>query len=208
MLYEIAHILRDKLGFVWDGLESLNSLLFGLRYRKVLRELPALLESRTTELGKQRREGLPMLTFRLASKEDAAAMACFFARQPEESYTYFRPHGFDEKTIQKLIQRTSFLTMLVLDGEKVVGYFFLRSFVHGCGYLGKIVDADSQGQGIGKQMCLVAMDVALSLGIRMFESINYKNEASMRSSSVLKQVIVEELDDGDLLIEDLPLKNG
>ena len=53
------------------------------------------------------------------------------------------------------------------------------------------------------------MDVALTLGIRMFESINKKNMASMRSTgAVLKQVIMQELEHGDLLIEDLPLEDS
>lgn len=90
--------------------------------------------------------------------------------------------------------------------KKLVGYFFLRSFVHGQSYLGKMVDHGHQGQGIGKMMCKAAMDVAQTLGIRMFESINKRNMASMRSTgAVLKQVVLQELGHGDLLIEDLPL---
>ena len=32
MLYKIAHILRDKLPWIWDVISIINSFLFGLRY--------------------------------------------------------------------------------------------------------------------------------------------------------------------------------
>ena len=100
--------------------------------------------------------------------------------------------------------------MYVVEQEgEIVGYFFLRSFVHGQTYLGKMVDHEHQGQGIGKLMCKAAMDVAVTLGVRMFESINMRNMASMRSTgAVLKQVVLQELEHGDLLIEDLPLEDS
>lgn len=202
MLYRLAHFLRDYWGFLWNWAEGLNSFLFYIRYRKKIKMLPLVMKRYCND-------GRVM---RIATVEDADALASFFSRQPEGDFEFFRPHGFDRNSLLPLIRRTSFLMFVVetvkpeTQESEIVGYFFLRSFVHGQTYLGKMVDHEHQGQGIGKLMCKAAMDVAVTLGVRMFESINKKNMASMRSTgAVLKQVVLEELEHGDLLIEDLPL---
>jgi len=200
MLYKIAHYLRDNLGFIWDWIEASNSFVFGIRYSKGLKSIPKVLQQHSGQL----KVGIE-IKLRLASVEDAEALACFFLSQPTEEYNYFQPHPFDKKSLDKLIRRTSFIMMLAVVDNQIVGYFFLRSFVHGRCFLGKMVDRHWRGKGIGKEMCKAAMDVATSLKLRMFESINKENKASLRSSSVLKQVVVQELENGDLLIEDLPL---
>lgn len=202
MLYKLAHLLRDYCGFLWNWAEGLNSFLFRIRYGKKIKELPLVMK-------RYCKDGVRM---RCAKVEDAEALASFFAKQPEEDFEFFRPHAFDSRSIAVLLKRTSFMGFLVETAEgdahpEIVGYFFLRSFVHGQTYLGKMVDHAHQGQGIGKMMCKAAMDVAVTLGVRMFESINKKNMASMRSTgAVLKQVVLQELEHGDLLIEDLPLE--
>ena len=49
------------------------------------------------------------------------------------------------------------------------------------------------------------MDIAQKTGFRMFESINRENIGSMKASQKACDVIVvEELDNGDVLIEDRP----
>lgn len=194
MLYKLAHFLKDNLSFLWLFIEGVNSLLFQLRYGSKKKSISTLLNDSSIE----------SFSIREANSEDASSLASFFAKQPEKDFTYFRPHGFSEKDLKVLIDRKSFLMYVVEEQGMIVGYFFLRSFFHGQCYLGKMVDHEHQGQGIGKLMCKAAMDIATTLGLRMFESINKENVASMKSSSVLKQVIVKELKDGDLLIEDLP----
>lgn len=208
MLYKLAHFLRDHCGWIWELAEGVNSLAFKIRYGSKLKRVPQVLEKYCTE----------ERTVRVAEVGDAEALADFFAQQPEEDYEFFRPHEFDVRTLRKLLGRTSFMMYVVEfsnpqalnpSNSQIVGYFFLRSFVHGQSYLGKMVDHKHQGRGIGKLMCKAAMDVALCVGVRMFESINRKNMASMRSTgAVLKQVVLQELEHGDLLIEDLPVEES
>jgi GNAT superfamily N-acetyltransferase len=203
MLYEIAHLVRSYFPFLWDWIEDANSLVFKLRYRKELQLVPTILKSYSKVIVKDEKEF--MLTMKLAEREDVEAMAKFFKNQPKENYYYFRPHDFDIKCLNRLVDRDSFISMVVYADSQIVGYFFLRSYFYGSSFLGKIVDDKWQGKGIGKLMCKAAMDVATTLGIRMFESINKNNLASLRSSSVLRQVVVKELEDDVVLIEDLPL---
>ena len=120
---------------------------------------------------------------------------------------YFKPHGFDSKSLQKLQKNKAFLGYIVKNGNTPVGYFFLRSFFFGKSYLGKMVDHDYQGKGIGKTMCLCAMDIASALGLRMFETISKDNLSSLFSTqNVLETRIVEEMPDNYLMIEDLRRK--
>lgn len=204
MLYDIAHFIRNNFSVIWVWIEEINSILFKLRYSKGLQNIPAILSSYSTFITNNNEE--KHLKLRIAEKGDSQDLAFFFKRQPKSSFNYFTPHAFDVKTLEKLIERDSFISMLVLIDSQIVGYFFLRSFCNGSSFLGKMVDVDYQGKGIGKIICKASMSVALILGVRMYESINRKNHASMRSSSVLRQVIVKELDNDELLIEDFPLE--
>ena len=192
MVYELTHFLQDKLPFIWEMVEWGNSALFQVRYGRkdksaVLEQYPGFAEVQVA---------------------DVPALARFFAAQPGEAFQFFRPHEFDAKTLRKLQRRKSFLMYCVRDEEgRIVGYFFLRCFFIGKAFLGTMVDVNSQGKGIGTQMCLCAMDIAQALGLRMFETISKENIASLRSTEkVLDTRIVEEMANGYLYIEDLGKK--
>ena len=194
MLYKLAHILRDRIGFIWNLVEWGNSLVFALTHRSALKKIPAILQ-----------ECSGAYTLRLAELTDAAALATFFAEQPEEAFTFFKPHSFDENSLKKIIRNKAFLTFGVLDKEKIVGYFFLRCFVNGKSFRGKIVDYRYRGKGIAKLQGLAMTKVAVALGIRMFGTISPDNYASLASSKAVNETrIVATLDNGYYYIEYLP----
>lgn len=194
MLYKIAHILRDRFGFLWNMVEWMNALVFALTHKSALKKIPAVLQ-----------ECSETYTLRLAESADAPALAKFFAEQPEESFEFFKPHAFDEKTLLKIIGNKAFLTFLVLDKEAIVGYFFLRCFVNGKSFRGKIVDYRYRGKGIAKLEGEAMTRVSTTLGIRMFGTISPDNYASLASSKAVNEVvIVKTLDNGYYYIEYLP----
>ena len=194
MLYQLAHILRDRFGFLWNLIEWGNAFVFALTHKSALNSIPAILK-----------ECSGQYTLRMAECADAAPLAQFFAEQPEESFKFFKPHAFDEKTLAKIIRNKAFLTFLVLDGEKIVGYFFLRCFVNGKSFRGKIVDYRYMGKGIAKLQGLAMTKVAIAAKIRMFGTISPDNYASLASSKAVNEVrIVETLDNGYYYIEYLP----
>ena len=194
MLYKLAHILRDKFGFLWNIIEWFNALVFAMTHRATLKKIPELL-----------RELSDKFTLRLAEPADAAPLATFFAEQPEEAFKFFKPHAFDEKTLLKIIKNRAFLTFLVLDGEKIVGYFFMRCFVNGKSFRGKIVDYRYRGKGIAKLQGLAATKVATLLGVRVFGTISPENYASLASSKAVNETrILKTLDNGYYYIEYLP----
>lgn len=196
MLYKLAHILRDKFGFLWNLIEWGNAFVFALTHKSALNRIPAILK-----------ECSGQYTLRMAECADAAPLAEFFAEQPKESFKFFKPHAFDEKKLAKIIRNKAFLTFLVLDGEKIVGYFFLRCFVNGKSFRGKIVDYRYMGKGIAKLQGLAMTKVAIAAKIRMFGTISPDNYASLASSKAVNEVrIVETLDNGYYYIEYLPKK--
>ncbi len=190
MLYELAHWLQNKCPWIWDGIEALNSWICGMRIG-----------------GTQRVKDLVGNEVRIADVNDAGRLADFFAYQPEESFRWFRPHGFDEKTLRKLLERKSYVIYVLEEEGEIIGYAFLRCFMNGKCFLGKMVDVNHQGKGVCTKLCEVGMNIAQKTGFRMFESINKENIGSMKASQKACDVIVvEELDNGDLLIEDKPRK--
>ena len=188
MVYELAHIVQQRLPWIWDGVEAVNAALF-----------MAKVQGRMSRL-----EDACVGGARIVGVEDAERLADFFARQPKESFRWFQPHGFDVETLRKLLKRKSYIMYVMEENDgEIVGYAFLRCFFTGKCFLGKMVDAEHQGKGICTKLCAVGMEIADALGLRMFESINRKNVGSMRASEkACDVVVVRELEGGDVLIED------
>lgn len=195
MLYKLAHILLDKFGFLWNLIEWGNALVFALTHKAALNKIPAILKDCSGE----------QYILRMAKPIDAIPLSIFFAEQPAEAFKFFKPHGFDEKSLLKVIRNKAFLTFLVLENEKIIGYFFLRCFVNGKSFRGKIVDYRYRGKGIAKLQGLAMTKVSIAAGIRMFGTISPDNYASLASSKAVNEVrIVKTLDNGYYYIEYLP----
>ena len=188
MLYKLAHIIQDKCPWMWEAVEELNAAVCGWKIGD------------GTRLQQCMSDGV-----RLTDINDAGRLADFFARQPEKSFKWFRPHGFDEATLRKLLRRKSYIIYVMEEDDEIIGYAFLRCFVNGKCFLGKMVDVNHQGKGVCTKLCAVGMNVVETLRWRMFESINKENIGSMKASQkVCDVIVVEELDGGDVLIEDRP----
>ena len=128
----------------------------------------------------------------------------FFEHQPEDAYTYFRPHGFDKKSIKKLQKNKSFLAYVLKDisNGRIAGYCVNRSFFHGKGLRGRMVDIDYRGKGLGTAMNKMLNEVGFGIGLRLFESVSKDNLASYRSALSASNVkVVKELEHNELYLE-------
>lgn len=194
MLYAIAHFMRDRMPWLWDLVDAFNSWLFSLRYGRRLKDIESkVMEKYASETGYE------ICRMR---EVDASQLADFFAVQPEEAYKYFKPHKFDVASIKKLQRNKSFLAYLVLDEGKIVGYCFNRSFFHGRGFRGRMVDMDYRGKGLGTTMNRLLNDVGFGIGLRLFETVSKDNVASYRSAMSASNVkVVEELPHDELFLE-------
>lgn len=194
MHYKVAHILRDRFSFVWSLVEWGNALFFALKYRCALKKIPEILLAYS---GKY--------CLRMATKSDVANLAKFFKEQPEEAFKFFKPHAFDEATLIKVFRNKAFLPFLILDKEKIVGYFFLRCFINGTCFRGKIVDYRYRGKGLAKLQGLIMTKVSIAAKLRMFGTIAPENYASLASSRAVNDIrFVQILDNGYYYIEYLP----
>lgn len=191
MLYRIAHILRDKFSWLWNLIESVNSILFSIRYGKIVKDF-----SFSTVP-----EGYSAIPMKDVPTED---LVKFFEHQPEDAYIFFRPHGFDAKSIKRLQKNKSFLAYVLTDlaNGKIAGYFFNRSFFHGKGFRGRMVDIDYRGKGLGTAMNKMLNEVGFCIGLKLFETVSKDNVASYRSALSASNVrVVEELPHNELYLE-------
>lgn len=197
MLYALAHFLRDHCPFIWDLVDVLNSFLFSLRYGNKLKEIKEVLK----------RVDSPYVILPL-SECQVSDLAAFFDTQPQEAFAYFRPHGFDEKSLKKLQSYSAFLAYVIKDDEKIIGYFFMRSFFHGKTFIGRIVDYNFRGKGIAKIMNRITFEIAQLIGLRVFQTISTKNISSLMSAQAENELrVIKTLPNGDLYVENLPKKN-
>lgn len=198
MLYKIAHVLRDNFPFIWNFINIINSSLFSLRYSKNLNKVEDIVLNNSAKT-----------SYRVVRLRDvdAEVMSFFFTKQPIEAYTFFHPHAFDVKSIKKLQQNKAFLAYVLLDNQSgaIVGYCFNRSFFHGKGFRGRIVDIDYRGKGLGTMMNKILNEIGFGIGLNLYETVSKDNIASYRSTiSASNFKIVEELPHNELYIEILP----
>ncbi len=195
MLYRIAHILRDRLPWIWDVMGLVLSWLFGLRYSRQLRLLPDLL----ADFSKRWGDGYVV---DMLQDSNVEALATMFAQQPEDSFVHFRPHGFEVKDLRKLVKDNGFLAFVVRQHETTVGYFFQRSFFWGKSYRGYLTDCQHRRRGINKMMNGCANEISRLFGFRVFGTIAPDNVASMLSAQSAGEVkVLETLPNGDRYVE-------
>ena len=191
MLYKLAHILRDKLGWLWNLIECVNGMLFWMRYGKKIRGFAF-----TNIL-----EGYDIVKLKEVSTEKIKE---FFNHQPEEAFTYFRPHSFDAKSIKRLQGNKAFMAYILLDkkNRRIAGYCFNRCFFHGLGYRGRMVDIDYRGKGLGTAMNKILNEVGFGIGLRLFETVSKDNVASYKSALSASNVkVVKEMPHNELYLE-------
>lgn len=191
MLYKIAHFLRDKLGWLWNIIEWINGVLFYIRYGKRLKVFAF-----TTVP-----DGYVIIPIKNVPTND---LVVFFEHQPEEAYTYFRPHGFDAKSIKLLQRNNAFLGYVLKDKTNgaIAGYCFNRCFFHGQGFRGRMIDVNYRGKGLGTAINKMLNEVGFGIGLRLFESVSKDNVASYKSALSASNVkVVKELPHNELYLE-------
>ena len=194
MLYKIAHFLRDKLPFIWDLIDILNSCLFTLRYGRKLKSIEESVLQQYTQIS-----GMKVSRLRDVPTD---GLDDFFVAQPDEAYTYFKPHGFDNRSLKKLQRNRSFLAYTLMENDQVAAYCFIRSFFMGKGFRGRMVGIDFRGRGLGTLMNKLMNDIGFGIGLRLFETVSKDNVASYRSALSASSVkVVEELEHNELYLE-------
>ena len=191
MLYKIAHIVKDRLPFIWDAIEKVNEWLFVLRYGKKVKNIVVNCVLEGYEI--------------VALKDvETTLIVKFFEHQPADAFTFFKPHGFDGNCIKRLQNNKSYLAYLLIDkaNDQIAGYCFNRCFFQGKGFRGRMVDIDYRGKGLGTAMNKILNEVGLGIGLRLFETVSKDNVASYKSALSASNVkVVKELPHNELYLE-------
>ena len=77
MLYRIAHFLRDKMPWLWELVDILNSILFSLRFKGNLKALESVVHSTY-----ENESGMKIVPMANIPTEN---LVQFFAKQPKEA---------------------------------------------------------------------------------------------------------------------------
>lgn len=194
-MIKLVKYIRKHFPLIWVIIESINTFLVKMRYEKNIDiAVNEILYKYTNKY-----------QFKELGISDIRFLAEFFIHQPEGFDEYFKPHGFDERSILKTKKNEYIRMFTVNDNGHIIGYFFLRFFATGKAFRGKIVDVHYRGRGIAKMMGACATEIAFLSGFRLMGTISKKNIASINSSKAVNKInIIKELDDGYIYVEYLP----
>jgi hypothetical protein len=192
--------IKHHLPFIWRLAEQINGRLFCIihkkRFEKVIQEV----------LGAS---CLNHYTFRQLNSQDLKSLETLLMNQPPERVKYFRPHDFDYQSLFKVHNNTGFLMFGVFNGDEMAGYFFLRCFWTRKCFVGRLIDKQYEGKGIGKEMNKIMYNTGWKSGFRVLSTISRDNSLVMRSHANNPSIkILKKLKDNYMLVEFLQPGNN
>ncbi|WP_430934268.1 GNAT family N-acetyltransferase [Saccharicrinis sp. 156] len=191
--------IKHRLHFIWKLIESLNDYLFYILYSKRLKV-------NTREVLGNVSNGT--FIFKEVNFEYANQIYELINSQDEIDLKYFKPHGFDLESIKKQFSKKAFLMMGVFSEEKLVGYFFLRFFANRKCFVGRLIDKDYRGKGIGNVMNTILYRISWNMGFRCLSTISKDNKAVVSAHKKNQSMIVlKELSNNYLLVEFVEKEN-
>jgi hypothetical protein len=192
--------IKHHLHFIWDLIERVNDFIFNILYKKRLKK--ALREVFST-LGSQ------PYTYRKMEQNDLEELYSMINNQDPADLKFFHPHDFDQKSLSRQFKKNAFLMMAVYDNSKMAGYFFLRFFMNGKCFVGRLIDKDYRGKHIGKVMNRIMYETAWKMNFRCLSTISKNNQFVMRShADNQKMVVLKDLQNDYLLVEFLDNKEN
>lgn len=197
MIIELLKKIKTSCPWIWQFVEGCNGISIGILYDDKIKKATANTLNNVESA----------FTYRVLKGDDAEMLVEFIKRQPEGFDQFFKPHAFDLKTFRRVLKNKTYSLIGTFDGDKLIGYCFIRFVVDKSAYRGKIVDKAYQGRGIAKQMGVIMTEIALNAGFRLYATISKKNVASMKSSNAVNEIrIIKELPDDYVYIEYVGLK--
>lgn len=193
-MIRILLFVKHHLAFLWSIAEWCNgqviSIVFNSRISETVKRICAEYSNDD-------------LTFRCAEKEDLSNLSAFFSAQPEESYRYFKPHAFDEKTLLTLLQNPAFFQFVATNkSNQIAGYFLIRFFFNKKAFVGFLVGDAFQGRGIAKTMCRIALKICWENKFRSFATVSKDNARALAAYRRINDfTILKELSDNYIFIE-------
>ncbi len=189
----ILIFIKHNLIFLWKIIEWGNGFIFYLFYKSSLEiVLPGVFNESST----------PPFSYRRFDLSDVESLHDLIHSQKVSDLDYFRPHEFDIISIRKQFKNRSFLMMGAFDGKKMIGYFFLRFFANRKCFVGRLIDKEYRGRGIGLIMNNIMYETAWKMRFRCLSTISSDNTSVMRAHAKNPTMIVlKKLQNNYLLVE-------
>lgn len=195
MITRILLFIKHHLPFIWKGIDRLNAILFRTLHGKKMKCVS------DSVIGNRKAQAHNYV-FRKLRQEDLPQLEKLLKNQAAERVAFFKPHSFDEASLQKVWKNPSFLMMGVFDGSLMVGYFFLRCFWTGKCFVGRLIDEPYERRGIGKTMNDIMYNIAWGTGFRCLSTISRKNHRVMKAHAGNRSMkVLKELPNDYLLVE-------
>ena len=185
--------LKENSPSIWGFFEKVNGSLFNILYAGRFNDnLTTVLSDVNDDL----------FNYKQLQKNDLDELSLFLRAFDKEQIKTFEPHAFDINTLIRLFNNPSFYMFGVFSKSKILGYFFIRSFINKKVFMGRIVDLSYRNIGIAKKMASILHKIAWKSDFRIFSTIDPKNIASLKSQlAVCDYTIHKSLTNGYLLIE-------
>lgn len=185
--------IKHNLSFLWTIIDWCNGLFFSVFFKsKMGRVLPEVFSE----------AGNGNFVFRKIEPTDIQPLYELIASQPSEDLRYFKPHKFDIGSLEAQKRKPAFLMMGAFEGETLVGYFFLRFFANKKCFVGRLIDKDHRGKGIGLTMNFIMYQTSWRMGFRCLSTISRNNSSVMNAHAKNPTMIVlKELQNDYLLVE-------
>jgi hypothetical protein len=191
--------IKHHLSFLWRFIEWCNGVIFSLFYRgKMENTIDEVFEDFAIE----------HVTYKRLNSSNIVALFDLISGQNSADLDYFHPHAFDLNSIGKQLKKPAFLMMGAFSGNKLVGYFFLRFFLNKKCFVGRIIDSEYRGKGIGLIMNKIMYETSWRMGFHCLSTISLNNTLVMKAHSRNPtMVILKKLQNDYLLVEFLKDKN-
>lgn len=144
----------------------------------------------------------PTFSFKRLNPGDIIKLFDLIKSQPLPDLKYFHPHEFDVKSLRQQLKKKAFLMMGTFDGDRLIGYFFLRFFINKRCFVGRLIDANYRGREIGSVMNNIMYETAWVMKFRCLSTISKHNTAVIRAHSKNPtMVVLKDLQDDYILVE-------
>jgi len=193
MLERFLLYIKKNIGLLWKLIEITNLLIIKLFYFRKYKQL-------NNQFFDYRM--IDEFRYRLLRKDDVEKLHDFFLTMDKDYLKYFNPHGWDKKSLSKIINNSSFITLGFYKKDELIGYFFLRLFCNKRAFIGRLVSERYKGKGIAKKMAKILYHISNLVDFNVYSTISKDNTASLRSHlSVKEYTVVKELPNNYLLIK-------
>jgi hypothetical protein len=190
---KILIYIKHRLKFIWTLIDWINAIFFSALYGSSLKRV-------VSDVFKA--HSFQPFTFRSLSSADAPSLYNLIQNQDSSDFRFFHPHGFDMHSIEQQTRKSSFLMMGVFEGERLIGYFFLRFFFNRKCFVGRIIDKNYRGAGIGRVMNKIMYGIAWGMKFRCLSTISRNNKLVMNAhAGNTHMIVLKELWDDYLLVE-------